>query len=184
MCQTTLGRHPVCAKSSAGRDPLCASPMPGSPGGLLGPARDECPMYVKFWARWGPRIWSALSRVSMHCAPGTMLSECPVCAVSYWVSTCHMPGLMLGEGLVSDKPSTKGGSGACQTLCLLSSQDVSSPHWLSTCHMPGLGLGEHPLCARLCDGCCRQEVSKHLSQIAEQVRVGQPQAASGAFKAF
>ena len=127
---------------------------------------------------------SALSRVSMHCAPGTMLGECPVCAVSYWVRTCHMPGLMLGEGLVSDKPSTKGGSSACQTLCLLSSQDVSRPHWLSTCHMPGPGLGEHPLCARLCDGCCRQEVSKHLNQIAEQVRVGQSQAASGAFKAF
>ncbi|CAM9480679.1 unnamed protein product [Rangifer tarandus platyrhynchus] len=115
------------------------------------------------------------------CVPDIALGECPVCAVSYWVSTCHVPGLMLGEGLISDKPSTKG-SGACQTLCLLSSQDVSSPHWLSTCHMPGPGLGEHPLCARLCDGCCRQEASKHLSQTAEQVRVGQPQAASGALK--
>ena len=51
MCQPTLGRHPVCAKSSAGTDPLCASPMPGSPGGLLGPALGECPMYAKFWAR-------------------------------------------------------------------------------------------------------------------------------------
>ena len=45
--------------------------------------------------------------------------------------------------------------------------------------------GEHPLCTRLCDGCYRQEVSKHFCQsIREQVRVGQPQAACGAFKAF
>ena len=60
-----------------------------------------------------------------------------------------MLGLMLGECLVSDKPSTKGGPGVCQTLCLLSSQDMSSPHWFCTCHMPGPGLGEHPLCTRL-----------------------------------
>ena len=76
----------------------------------------------------------------MHCAPGTVLGECPMCATSYWLSTCHMPGPRLGE---------------------------------------------HPLCTRLCDGCCRQEVSKHFCQsIREQVRVGQPQAVCGAFKAF
>ena len=33
----------------------------------------------------------------MHCAPGTVLGECPMCATSYWLSTCHMPG----PGLVS-----------------------------------------------------------------------------------
>ena len=63
----------------------------------------------------------------LHSSPGIVPGGCPGCAVSHWVSPGHVPGLVLAGRLVSDEPSVR------QTLCLLSSQDVSSPHpgWVS-----------------------------------------------------